>query len=75
MLEEEDEEDDTRENKEVGTASREDGQAGIRKGRDGDPCLARGSSKNRIVSQAEVECNMSRVSSDGKGYVAGQMDR
>lgn len=29
---------------------------------DRDPLLSRGSSRNRIVSQAEVECNMSRVS-------------
>ena len=71
MLEEVDEEAAEKDNKEVGAASSEDGQAGIRKGREGDPCLARGSSKNRIVSQAEVECNMSRVS----GYMAQRIDR
>ncbi|XP_053629795.2 anoctamin-10 isoform X2 [Cherax quadricarinatus] len=35
----------------------------------GDPYLARGSSKNRIVSQAEVECNMSRYEGTFEDYL------
>ncbi|XP_042202982.1 anoctamin-8-like isoform X2 [Homarus americanus] len=34
-----------------------------------DPFLARGSSKNRIVSQAEVECNMSRYEGTFEDYL------
>ncbi|XP_069166771.1 anoctamin-10 isoform X3 [Procambarus clarkii] len=35
----------------------------------GDPFLSRGGSKNRIVSQAEVECNMSRYEGTFEDYL------
>ncbi|XP_063887556.1 anoctamin-8-like isoform X4 [Scylla paramamosain] len=70
VLEEEDEEDDNKgENTQVGAAKSEDGEAKVGKSRDGDPCLARGSSKSRIVSQAEVECNMSRYEGTFEDYL------
>ncbi|KAG0713299.1 Anoctamin-8 [Chionoecetes opilio] len=72
VLQEEDEEEDKKEDtevKDVAAAKREETQTEIKKARDGDPCLSRGSSKNRIVSQAEVECNMSRYEGTFEDYL------
>ncbi|XP_050715998.1 anoctamin-8-like isoform X3 [Eriocheir sinensis] len=74
LLEEEEEEEQERTGDSTEAGTGEDGPAEkaekARKVRDGgDPCLARGSSKNRIVSQAEVECNMSRYDGTFEDYL------